>query len=71
MRSRVNTGMAGATTLDHARSGLARERELCERLPGGRVRCYACGPRGLISPGRRGICKVRWNEDGRLSANRS
>ncbi len=48
------------------RSRLAREGELYERLPGGRLRCYACGHRCLILPGQRGVCKVRWNEDGRL-----
>jgi pyruvate formate lyase activating enzyme len=63
--------MAGATTLDHVLSGLAREGELFERLLGGRVRCYSCGHRCLMLPGPRGICKVLWNEDGRLSANRS
>ena len=62
----MNTGMAGAPTLDQVLSGLAREGELFERLPGGRVRCSACGHRCLIPPGRRGICKVRWNDDGRL-----
>src|SRR5207245_3403919 len=31
-----------------------------------RVRCYACGHRCLIPPGQRGVCKVRWNDDGRL-----
>ncbi|HXG05142.1 MAG TPA: AmmeMemoRadiSam system radical SAM enzyme [Candidatus Binatia bacterium] len=45
---------------------LAREGELYERLPAGRVRCHACGHRCLIPPGQRGVCKVRWNEDGRL-----
>jgi pyruvate formate lyase activating enzyme len=45
---------------------LAREGELYEGLPEGRVRCYACGHRCLIPPGQRGVCKVRWNEDGRL-----
>jgi pyruvate formate lyase activating enzyme len=45
---------------------LAREGELYERLPEARVRCYACGHRCLIPPGQRGVCKVRWNEDGRL-----
>ena len=58
--------MAGATTLDQVLSRLAREGELFERLPGGRARCYACGHRCLIPPGQRGICKVRWNDDGRL-----
>jgi pyruvate formate lyase activating enzyme len=32
----------------------------------GRVRCVACGHRCLIPPGRRGICKVRFNEGGEL-----
>ncbi len=30
------------------------------------VRCLACGHRCLVHPGRRGICKVRFNQDGRL-----
>jgi pyruvate formate lyase activating enzyme len=43
-----------------------REGELWEPLPEGRLRCYACGHRCLIPPGQRGICKVRYNEGGRL-----
>ncbi|MBI3456920.1 MAG: AmmeMemoRadiSam system radical SAM enzyme [Candidatus Rokubacteria bacterium] len=43
-----------------------REGELWEPLPEGRLRCYACGHRCVIPPGQRGICKVRYNEDGRL-----
>src|SRR5213594_763988 len=31
-----------------------------------RVRCVACGHRCLIAEGRRGICKVRFNNDGQL-----
>ncbi len=58
--------MAAAVTLEQVLSRLAREGELYERLPEGRVRCYACGHRCLILPGQKGICKVRWNEDGRL-----
>ena len=58
--------MAGTFTLEQALSRLAREGELYERLPEGRVRCFACGHRCLILPGQKGICKVRWNEDGRL-----
>lgn len=54
------------TALVDALSRLAREGELYERLREGRVRCYACGHRCLIPPGQRGVCKVRWNEDGRL-----
>ncbi len=34
----------------------------------GAVRCVACGHRCLVKPGRRGICKVRWNESGTLMA---
>ena len=54
------------TALADVLSRLAREGELYERLPEGRVRCYACGHRCLIPPGQRGVCKVRWNDDGRL-----
>ena len=32
----------------------------------GDVRCYACGHRCLVKPGRDGICRVRFNEGGRL-----
>jgi pyruvate formate lyase activating enzyme len=55
-----------SVTLEDVLARLAREGELYERLPEGRVRCYACGHRCLILPGQRGVCKVRWNEDGRL-----
>jgi pyruvate formate lyase activating enzyme len=54
------------TALEQALSRLAREGELYERLPPDRVRCYACGHRCLILSGQRGVCKVRWNEGGRL-----
>lgn len=40
--------------------------ELTERLAGGDLRCYACGHRCLVREGKRGICKVRFNEGGRL-----
>lgn len=36
------------------------------RTEGDRVRCVACGHRCLIVAGRRGICKVRFNEGGQL-----
>jgi pyruvate formate lyase activating enzyme len=39
---------------------------LYESLPEGAVRCYACGHRCFIRPGRRGICQVRFNEEGEL-----
>lgn len=40
--------------------------ELFESLPDEAVRCYACGHRCLIRQGRRGICKIRFNEAGTL-----
>jgi pyruvate formate lyase activating enzyme len=43
-----------------------REGELYEKLDNGRVRCFACGHRCLIPPGRDGICRVRFNEGGVL-----
>ena len=43
-----------------------REGELYEKLEASRVRCVACGHRCLIPPGREGICRVRFNEDGVL-----
>ena len=36
------------------------------RAEGERIRCVACGHRCLISAGRRGICRVRYNEGGQL-----
>jgi pyruvate formate lyase activating enzyme len=44
----------------------ARDGELCEKLDGDRVRCFACGHRCLILPGHDGVCRVRWNEAGTL-----
>jgi len=35
---------------------------------GGAVRCVACGHRCLVRPGRRGICRVRVNDNGVLRA---
>ncbi len=40
--------------------------ELTEHLADNALKCYACGHRCLINEGKRGICKVRFNEDGRL-----
>src|SRR5687768_16592158 len=39
---------------------------LVEPRDGGAVQCFACGHRCLIKPGRDGVCRVRFNEDGRL-----
>ena len=36
------------------------------RAEGDKLRCLACGHRCLIASGRRGICRVRHNENGQL-----
>jgi len=43
-----------------------RDGDLHERLPERAVRCFACGHRCYIPEGRPGICKVRFNEGGKL-----
>jgi pyruvate formate lyase activating enzyme len=40
--------------------------ELTEHLADKSLRCFACGHRCLIKEGKRGICKVRFNEGGQL-----
>ena len=39
--------------------------QLC-RIEGDRFRCVACGHRCLFGPGRHGVCRVRFNQDGQL-----
>jgi len=51
-----------ADTLDK----MTVEGTLYERLPDDSLRCFACGHRCLIRPGKRGICQVRFNEGGEL-----
>ena len=43
-----------------------REGELYETLPDGRLRCTACGHCCPLPTGAVGVCKVRFNRDGRL-----
>jgi pyruvate formate lyase activating enzyme len=43
-----------------------RDGELYETLPDGRLRCYACGHCCPLPEGAIGVCKVRFNEAGRL-----
>jgi pyruvate formate lyase activating enzyme len=43
-----------------------REGELYDTLPDGRLRCYACGHCCPLPDGAVGVCKVRFNEGGRL-----
>jgi len=47
-------------------SQLTREGVLYERMDNGWVRCFACGHRCKIPPGKDGICRVRFNADGVL-----
>jgi pyruvate formate lyase activating enzyme len=54
------------TTVSEKLDRLTRPGELYEKLDGGAVRCYACAHRCLIKTGRRGICQVRFNQDGEL-----
>jgi pyruvate formate lyase activating enzyme len=44
------------------------EAELVQPCEDGSVRCFACGHRCLVRQGKRGICRVRFNRDGRLRA---
>jgi len=53
-------------TLEELLDSLTMEGELYEKLPNRAVRCFACGHRCVIKEGRRGICKVRYNEGGVL-----
>ena len=39
---------------------------LIERKPDGAIQCFACGHRCVIKPGRDGVCRVRFNEEGTL-----
>ena len=43
-----------------------REGELYDALPDGRLRCYACGHCCPLPDGAIGVCKVRFNDGGRL-----
>ena len=43
-----------------------RDGELYDVLPDGRLRCYACGHCCPLPDGAIGVCKVRFNEGGRL-----
>ena len=55
-----------ATTLKQILKIHTTEGELYEKLEDGKLRCYACGHRCVILPDLDGICRVRYNEGGRL-----
>ncbi len=54
------------STVAEVLDALTVEGELYEKLSDGSVRCYACAHRCLIRKGKRGICQVRFNQDGKL-----
>ena len=54
------------TTLAEQLEQQTREGELYERFNGDWTRCFACGHRCPIPNGAAGVCKVRFNRDGRL-----
>ena len=58
--------MSETMTLREVLRSYTMEGELYERHADGSLTCFACGHRCLIRPGREGICKVRYNEGGRL-----
>jgi len=54
------------STLAEVLARETREGELYETLSDGRLRCYACGHCCPLPEGAVGVCKVRFNESGRL-----
>lgn len=53
-------------TLGAVLAAKTRESDLVERLDHNRIRCLACGHRCPIPEGQSGVCKVRFNDGGRL-----
>ncbi|MCZ6774961.1 MAG: AmmeMemoRadiSam system radical SAM enzyme [Ignavibacteria bacterium] len=58
--------MPETETLHDVLAQQVKEGELYEKMPKDWVKCFACGHRCKIAPGRDGICKVRYNKDGIL-----
>jgi len=44
-----------------------REGTLYTKMPNDWVQCLACGHRCKIPPGKDGICKIRFNSEGKLN----
>ncbi len=63
--------MAGVLTLEQLLSERTAEGKLYEKLGDNRVQCYACAHRCRIPEGRKGVCKVRYNEGGVLRVPRN
>jgi pyruvate formate lyase activating enzyme len=58
--------MIEQNTLKDALDASTKEGVLYERMPNDWVRCFSCGHRCKIPPGKDGICRVRFNRDGKL-----
>ncbi len=58
--------MDGSAALSALLQTRTKEGTLYEKLPDNRVRCFACSHRCMIPEGLLGICKVRFNQGGRL-----
>lgn len=58
--------MVEQKTLKEALSLNTKEGVLYTPMPNDWVRCFSCGHRCKIPPGKDGICKVRFNRDGKL-----
>ncbi|MBN1311217.1 MAG: AmmeMemoRadiSam system radical SAM enzyme [Anaerolineae bacterium] len=58
--------LAGDVPLSQFLDPLTNEGELYEKLPDDAVQCHACAHQCTIKPGKRGICQVRFNLDGKL-----
>lgn len=54
--------MKAVATLGEILAERTVESELHQTLPDGSVRCYACGHRCLVKPGRAGVCRVRFHD---------
>ena len=58
-------------TLEQQLSERTTEGLLYQKLPDNKVQCYACAHRCRIPEGKKGICKVRYNESGSLRVPRN
>ena len=58
--------MAEVKVLKDILAAQTKEGELYRAMPANWVRCFACGHRCRIPPGKDGICRVRFNRAGKL-----
>jgi len=58
--------MDQSKTLAEMVDALSKPARFVETLEEGKVRCFACAHRCALKPGQRGICQMRFNQDGVL-----